>query len=224
MQKAENVVFVVFETHETVFISEEVVMSLIRLFACGAAVLSLVVFAAGCNNDVPNDNLEPLPPAMDDPSGSGLGKGLTPGDEWGKNGEFKPGADDASLGKAAGDWSAVDPGNNLGFPIVYFGFDTDELAPGETAKLDRVNAYLGEHQQLLLIIEGHCDQRGTEEYNRALGERRANAIRAYLTGNGLADSRIKTISYGEDRPAVEGGNEAAWSKNRRGVLVPAKAN
>ena len=71
-----------------------------------------------------------------------------------------------------------------------------------------------------LLIEGHCDQRGTEEYNRALGERRANAIRAYLAGKGVPDERMKTISYGEDKPAVQGSGESVWRQNRRGVPVP----
>lgn len=196
-------------------------MSIFRLCLGGAFALALL-FAAGCDNSIPKDNLEPLPQAMDDANGlgGGLGKGtgLEDANAW------KDGANDGSLSKNPNDWTPVDPGNNLGFPIVYFGYDTDVLPPSETAKLDRVSKYLAEHGQLVLIIEGHCDERGTEEYNRALGERRANAIRSYLAGVGLEDGRMKTISYGEDRPAVNGSDEAAWSKNRRGVLVPAKKN
>ena len=81
---------------------------------------------------------------------------------------------------------------------------------------------MGKQPVLGLVIEGHCDQRGTDEYNRALGERRANAIRAYLVDRGLADGRIKTVSYGKDKPAVEGSGEAVWKQNRRGVPVPMK--
>ena len=74
-----------------------------------------------------------------------------------------------------------------------------------------------------LLIEGHCDERGTEEYNRSLGERRALAVREYLVRLGIQASRIRTISYGFDRPVDNGHNEAAWSKNRRDefiVLMP----
>ena len=70
-----------------------------------------------------------------------------------------------------------------------------------------------------LLVEGHCDERGTEEYNRSLGERRALALREYLINSGIASDRIITRSYGEDRPAVQGHDETAWSKNRRGEFI-----
>ena len=180
-----------------------------------ACVLAFAV--TGCvDNSIPDD-MPPLPPAQSDMAGS---TDLSKGGAWGE------GAEAGSLsGKGAnglaGDWTPVEPGTNLGFPIVYFGFDTDELAPEELAKLDKAVNYLARQPQLGLIVEGHCDQRGTEEYNRALGDRRANSIRSYLVNAGIEDGRIKTVSYGEDRPAVEGSGEAVWSKNRRGVLVPA---
>ena len=194
-----------------------------RFVVCGAAALMLTL-AAGCiNNDVP-EQLGPLPQAIDDPNGSaGSGYGLTGDAGWGA------GATDASLAGsrgeagAAGEWRPVSP-DNLGFPIVYFDYDTDALVPGETAKLDKVAAYLAKEKELGLIIEGHCDQRGTEEYNRALGDRRANSIRAYLVECGLEDARIRTVSYGEDRPAAQGSGEEVWRQNRRGVLVPAYMN
>ena len=182
------------------------------------AVCALAVFTAGCvDNSIPDD-MPPLPPAQEDVLGGGA-NGAT---DLSRGGAWNDGADAASVAGASGDWTPVDPGNNLGFPIVYFGFDTDELAPGETAKLDKVAGYLLKQETLGLIVEGHCDQRGTEEYNRALGDRRANAIRSYLVGAGIVDSRIKTISYGADRPAMDGSGESVWSKNRRGVLVPAR--
>ena len=115
----------------------------------------------------------------------------------------------------------ADPtGNRLNMPIIYFAYDSDVLVPSEQNNLDRIADYLKQNPTLGLLIEGHCDQRGTEEYNRALGERRANAIRAYLAGRGLADHRMKTLSYGKDKPAVEGSGEAVWGQNRRGVPVP----
>ncbi|MBQ7206491.1 MAG: OmpA family protein [Lentisphaeria bacterium] len=105
-------------------------------------------------------------------------------------------------------------------PVIYFKYDEDALVPSEREKLDRIAAYMSDKPTLGLVIEGHCDQRGTEEYNRALGERRANAIRAYLVTKGVADGKIKTVSYGEDKPAAQGSGEDVWKQNRRGVPVP----
>ena len=70
-----------------------------------------------------------------------------------------------------------------------------------------------------LTIEGHCDERGTAEYNMALGQKRANAVKQYLVKNGVKADRIKVVSFGKERPAVEGSNEDAWSQNRRAVMV-----
>jgi len=103
---------------------------------------------------------------------------------------------------------------------IYFAYDSDVLVASERANLDKIAAYLNNHNRLGLVIEGHCDSRGTDEYNRALGERRANAIRAYLAERGVADSRMKTVSYGEDKPAVAGSGDSIWRQNRRGVPVP----
>ena len=105
-------------------------------------------------------------------------------------------------------------------PVIYFAYDSDLLVPSETANLDKVAEYLNKNAALGLVVQGHCDARGTEEYNRALGERRANAIRAYLAGRNVADNRMKTMSFGKDKPAVSGSGESIWRQNRRGVLVP----
>jgi peptidoglycan-associated lipoprotein len=103
---------------------------------------------------------------------------------------------------------------------VYFDFDKSNIKPSELPKLETVAAKMkSTYSTKVLLIEGHCDERGTEEYNRALGERRALSVRETLTRLGLDPAKIVTISYGEDRPAVQGHNEAAWSKNRRGELV-----
>ena len=198
-------------------------MKLFQIFLCGAAALGLLLFT-GCDNSEPKDL-----PAIEQASNDGSGMYGPNGTLLGADGGWVAGSDLNAIngGNGAGGvggWTPVDPEGNLGFPIVYFGYDTDELPPSETAKLDEVANYMSGQPELGLIIEGHCDQRGTEEYNRALGERRANSIRQYLTGCGVDDSRIRTISYGEDRPAVQGEGESAWGKNRRGVLVPARMN
>ncbi len=103
---------------------------------------------------------------------------------------------------------------------VYFDFDKSTVRADQKPKLEEVARRMkSEFQGKALKIEGNCDERGTEEYNRALGERRALAVREVLVGLGLSANSIETISYGEDRPAVQGHTEAAWSKNRRGDIV-----
>ena len=102
---------------------------------------------------------------------------------------------------------------------VYFGFDSSELAGEAQATLDRQAAFLNVNPTVVVIIEGHADERGTREYNLALGDRRAVAVRDYLLAKGLNAARVRTVSYGKERPAVSGSNEEAWAKNRRAATV-----
>lgn len=102
---------------------------------------------------------------------------------------------------------------------VYFDFDRFTIPASERVKVEEVALYLQNDADKSVLIEGHCDERGTEEYNRSLGEKRALALREFLINLGVQDHRIHTISYGEDMPAVEGFDESAYSKNRRGVFV-----
>ena len=87
------------------------------------------------------------------------------------------------------------------------------------ATLDAIGAWLVEHPGENVTIEGHCDERGTREYNLALGERRAQAVANYLAAAGVDPSRMRTINYGKERPAMDGASEAAWAQNRRAVFV-----
>ena len=102
---------------------------------------------------------------------------------------------------------------------VYFEFDKASVRPGELSKVERVAGGIKGLAGKALRIEGHCDERGTEEYNRSLGERRALAVREALMRAGVDANIIDTISYGEDRPAESGHNQEAWAKNRRGEFV-----
>jgi peptidoglycan-associated lipoprotein len=102
---------------------------------------------------------------------------------------------------------------------VYFAFDSAAVRKSEKSNLEAVATALSADRSAKLLIEGHCDERGTEEYNRSLGERRALALRGALAKIGVDPSRIRTISYGKDKPAVDGHDESAWSKNRRGEFV-----
>lgn len=101
------------------------------------------------------------------------------------------------------------------FDNIYFDFDEYSIRPGDEPVLNRVADWLGDHEDVRLLIEGHCDERGTNEYNMALGEQRALAARRYLVGLGVSSDRMTTISYGEERPADPRSTESAWSKNRR---------
>ena len=102
---------------------------------------------------------------------------------------------------------------------IYFDFDQYDLRPDARTVLDRKVTFLNQNSSVRSQIEGHCDERGTNEYNLALGERRANAAKQYLTTAGISAGRLSTISYGKERPLDPGHNEAAWAKNRRDHFV-----
>lgn len=102
---------------------------------------------------------------------------------------------------------------------VFFDYDSSALSGDARATLSRQAAYLKQFPGKTVTVAGHCDERGTREYNLALGEQRANAVKQYLVSLGINGSRIATISYGKERPVALGHNEAAWSQNRRGTTA-----
>lgn len=108
---------------------------------------------------------------------------------------------------------------DVDFTPVYFGFDSTVVPQGEVGKIDQVAGHLAEKTDRVVVIEGHCDERGSNEYNMPLGENRAIIIRNYLVQSGIAANRIQTRSFGEEKPAVDGHDEGAWSKNRRGEFA-----
>ncbi|MDR0806289.1 MAG: peptidoglycan-associated lipoprotein Pal [Enterobacteriaceae bacterium] len=103
--------------------------------------------------------------------------------------------------------------------IVYFDFDRYDVRSDFTQMLDEHAAFLRSNPAYKVTVEGHADERGTPEYNIALGERRANAVKMYLQGKGVSGEQISIVSYGKEKPAVLGHDEAAYAKNRRAVLV-----
>jgi peptidoglycan-associated lipoprotein len=108
----------------------------------------------------------------------------------------------------------------LASQTVYFDFDRSAIQPSEQGKLDSVATYLKNTPNVQLLVEGHCDERGTEEYNRSLGERRAISAREYLLQkHGLPSDRVTTASFGEDRPASLERTEEGYAKNRRAEFV-----
>ena len=105
------------------------------------------------------------------------------------------------------------------FQQVFFPYDSNHIIPSERSKVEQVADYLRRNGNAKVIVEGHCDERGSRDYNLALGERRALSVRDYLMSLGIDGGRIQTNSYGEEKPLVLGQSEAAYAKNRRAVLV-----
>ena len=108
---------------------------------------------------------------------------------------------------------------DVNFTPVYFGFDSTVVPPSQLPKIDEVVRHLTDRTDRVVIVEGHCDERGSNEYNLSLGENRAIIIRNYLVQSGIAADRIETRSFGAESPAVDGHDESAWSKNRRGEFA-----
>ncbi len=102
---------------------------------------------------------------------------------------------------------------------VFFGYDSSDLDSDALELLQDQVAWLKQNSNVTVTIEGHCDERGTREYNLALGEKRAQAVKNYLIGLGVNPDRVSTISYGKERPAVVGSNDGAWAQNRRSVTI-----
>lgn len=121
-------------------------------------------------------------------------------------------------GRATLDSSNQDRGR-FSAQTVYFDFDSSVVKPSDIGKVETVASHLQSNPNHAVLIEGHCDERGTEEYNRALGERRALSVRESLVSMGVSPDQVFTISYGEDVPADPGQNAEAYAKNRRGEFV-----
>lgn len=128
----------------------------------------------------------------------------------------------AATGAGASTAGTVTPGSeedlvaNVG-DRVFYAFNQSSLSPDAQATLDKQSQWLGRYPQDNVQIAGNCDERGTEEYNLALGQRRANAARDYLVARGVSSNRITTISYGKDRPTALGSDESAWAQNRNAI-------
>lgn len=105
---------------------------------------------------------------------------------------------------------------------VYFGFDSAVLNADSKKTLDTVAEWLNSKEEIKIILEGHCDERGTREYNLALGQKRAEAVKKYLVSKNINSNRIKVVSFGKEKPEFLGTGESVWSKNRRTVVVEVK--
>jgi len=105
------------------------------------------------------------------------------------------------------------------FEAVYFAYDNSSIDPAEMSKIQAVASYLQQNASVGVIVEGHCDERGSNEYNLALGERRALAVRAAIANAGVDSNRIQTRSYGEENPIAFGHDDASWRQNRRAEFI-----
>lgn len=114
-----------------------------------------------------------------------------------------------------------DASDKLGASTVYFDYDSDNLTAAAREQLAQfVEQVKTQGVKASFVLEGHADERGTEEYNLALGDRRANAVRRYLEKLGVSGKQMRVVSYGENKPSVQGSSESAWSRNRRVEIVP----
>lgn len=178
--------------------------------------LLLVACSPRVNQPPPLSELEPPADGLSGGIGSGVGSGNGPAfDDNGAGTNIDtnwggPTGDTGLTRRPGGDWTTD---SNL--ETIYFDYDRYDLT--ETARRSLLNnsEYLRHNPQTRILIEGNCDDRGTEEYNQALGENRALAVREYLVQLGISPSRVDVISYGELRPAVDGGSESARAQNRR---------
>jgi peptidoglycan-associated lipoprotein len=170
-----------------------------------ALIILIFSFAVtGCAKKVAEPGAEVTPPAQAAPAAPGQ--------------EMKPGE-----GVTAGGAAALSPGGAAVFDKkVYFDFDRFDLTPDAMGALGELAAFLKANAGMQVRIEGNCDERGTNEYNLALGERRAKAAYDYLVSQGIEASRLATISYGEEKPVDPSQTEEAWAKNRRDEFVIGK--
>ena len=132
------------------------------------------------------------------------------------------GSDDS--GETSSESASIEPGSQEDLIVnvgdrVFFNYDSSELDSDAQELLQDQVAWLKQHSNVSVIIEGHCDERGTREYNLALGEKRAQSVKNYLISLGISSERVATISYGKERPAVVGSNDGAWAQNRRSVTL-----
>ncbi|HEX4636799.1 MAG TPA: peptidoglycan-associated lipoprotein Pal [Rhizomicrobium sp.] len=158
-------------------------------FACLSAVL--VLGACTHKQEAANTAPPPAPPPAAEPAPAPVTSRIIPG-------------------------SAEDFRVNVG-DTVHFAYDQYTVEDNDKQILSRQAAWLAKYPAVRLTVEGHCDERGTREYNLALGARRANAVKEFLVGQGVSTARVETVSYGKERPICTQSDEACWAQNRRGV-------
>ncbi|HPI92806.1 MAG TPA: peptidoglycan-associated lipoprotein Pal [Deltaproteobacteria bacterium] len=173
--------------------------------------LCTVLFLSGC----PKKALEPVGTGMPQPQ-QPAAQGTTPGEP---TMQMEPSMAGAATGAETGKTGIEQARIDFESGDIYFEYDSFDLTAQAKKVLADKASFLNAHPAIKVTIEGHCDERGTAEYNLALGERRAKAAQEYLVFLGVGAQRLSTISYGEEKPVDPGNNEAAWAKNRRAHFV-----
>lgn len=189
--------------------------------------LALTGSVVGCKKGL--QKTTPLPPGAGGPgaiSGEGMTEPIVPEIDDGMtvgDGSTLPPEGVPQPNIIRDDW--IPDRETFAAQVVYFDFDKSNVRVSEVPKVEAVYNQFKDmlNPNIALRMEGHCDERGTEEYNRALGERRALSVREFLIQLGLDPQYVETISFGEDQPAVLGSDEAAWAKNRRAEFVILRA-
>ena len=169
-----------------------------KILGAAAAALSAVLLLTGC----PSQPIDEQEPASDV--------------------EERAGADTSGAVRRSGGYTAADlndPSSPLYQRVIYFEYDNSDIQPQFIDILRAHASYLSSNSGALVTLEGHTDERGTREYNLALGDFRADTVRRYLVAEGAPDGQIRAMSYGEERPADPGHSESAWALNRRVELV-----
>ncbi len=133
-------------------------------------------------------------------------------------------SDEGTIVETSPETASIEPGSQEDLIVnvgdrVFFNYDSSELDSDAQELLQDQVAWLKQYSNVSVIVEGHCDERGTREYNLALGEKRAQSVKNYLINLGISPDRVSTISYGKERPDVEGSYDDAWTKNRRSVTT-----
>lgn len=171
--------------------------------------VGLFALLAGCAS---RGGVESAPPAPveERPAAAGAETGAELGEDTRASGATAPGSFGTELD---------DPASPLSERVIYFDFDSNEIKPEYAPTLQVHGRYLAAHPEVRVTVEGHTDERGSQEYNLALGERRAEAVKRVLVLNGATAEQVEGVSYGEEKPAAPGNGEQAWSQNRRAELV-----
>ncbi len=175
-------------------------------YAKGLAVAVSLAVMAGCSSSGGTQD-----GSLDGSTAGGQGQGRQGGVTTGQG---------ISGGQASG--SQVGAGQRAGIPdvrTIYFDYDKDSIRPEFESVLNEHAAYLRNHPNAQIVLQGHADERGTREYNLGLGERRAQSVERYLSVQGVSSSQVDVVSYGEERPAVNGHSEQSYAKNRRVVIA-----
>ena len=188
------------------------------------ALFAVTFFLAACEtasqtaSDSSGDSSSTTTTASSDASSSSSGDGLSSSSSSSSSSASDSSSASAGAGSSTSTRTPAEKLTAIG-NTVYFAFDSAALDPRAQQTLSRQAAFLKVNPSIKITIEGHCDERGTREYNLALGERRASASRDFLLAQGLDAARVRIVSYGKERPVVEGSNEAAWAKNRRSATM-----